>query len=93
MSEATQVKAPSDFTEYPWSSVMKKTECEVVAVNIMKILKRTGNAFRPLSWEEYQEEREKDGNFTIRENRYFNDVIGYCGNAESAATFSKTWRA
>lgn len=85
------MKKPSDFTSYPWSSVFQKTENEVIAQNIMKILERTGNKFRPLSWEEYQTERQKDKNFSVIEKKYFNEVISYCESEEKAKTFSGHW--
>ena len=82
---------PENFTSYPWSSILQNSESEVIAQNIMKILKRTGNEFRPLSWEEYRTERLKDGNFTEREKGFFEDVIKYCGDSESALQFCSGW--
>jgi len=82
---------PSDFCEYPWSSVCENAESEIVAKNIMVILKKTGDEFRPLSWDEYKEERLKDGSFSENEKHYFNKVIAYCENPETAKKFSKTW--
>lgn len=82
---------PNDFTNYPWDSEFKKTEAEIVAQNIMKILQRTGNEFRELSWEEYEKERKKDGNFSTLEKAWFNKVIVYCRTAEEAREFSKSW--
>lgn len=59
---------PSFFSsKYPWDSVFGKSECETIAQNIMKILQRTGDEFRTLSFEEYKDERLKDGNFSERE--------------------------
>ncbi len=84
-------KLPSDFTNYPWSSVLQNSESETIAVNIMKILKRTGNTWRELTFEEYKKEREKDGHFTSKEELYFNDVIPYCKSTDTAALFSKEW--
>ena len=51
---------PSDFLEYPWNSVTKNSEYETIALNIMVILKRTGDEFRELSFDEYKTERLKD---------------------------------
>lgn len=85
------MKKPSDFTEQPWNSVLQKSEAETIARNIMVILKRTGNKWRKLSWEEYKSEREKDGEFTESERGYFNQVLPYTLTAENAATFSKSW--
>ena len=86
---------PSDFTHHPCMSVFNKCEPEVIARNIMKILKRTGNEFRELTWEEYAKERqesEQDKNFSQGEKRYFDDVIGYCKSAETAKLLSPYWR-
>lgn len=82
---------PSDFTTYPWASVLKKSESESVACNIMIILKRTGNEFRTLDWDEYKKERLKDGCFSEIEKSYFEKVIPYCASAKTAASFSKAW--
>jgi len=82
---------PSNFATFPWMSILKNSESEVVALNIMRILKRTGDEFRPLSWTEYKEERMKDGNFSVVEKPYFDKVISYCKSADTAALFSKVW--
>jgi hypothetical protein len=82
---------PSDFTNFPWDSVFQKTESEMVAQNIMKILTRTGNVFKDLSFEEYKQERLKDGHFTEIEEQYFNKVIDYCKSADTAKLFSRKW--
>lgn len=82
---------PSDFIIYPWSSVAGKAESETIALNIMKILKRTGNEFRDLSFDEYKEERLKDGNYSDMEKPYFDSVIKYCKSESSARSFSKSW--
>lgn len=74
------------------SSVFFKSEYETIACNIMVILKRTGNTFRPLSWAEYRKERKKDTGFGENEKGYFDDVIGYCKDAETAALFSPVWK-
>jgi hypothetical protein len=83
---------PSDFKKaFPYSSVMRKTECEIVASNIMSILGRKGNEWRTLSWEEYKEERLKDGNFSYKEEVFFNKVIDYTTSPDKARSFSKGW--
>jgi hypothetical protein len=82
---------PSDFNKYPWNSVLQKCECETIAQNIMVILKRTGNTFRPLTWEEYKKERLKNKDFTESEKQYFDKVIPYCKNEDTAKLFSKKW--
>lgn len=82
---------PSTFIGHPWSSVLQNCECEIVAANIMRILKRTGDMFRPLSPKEYVKERKKDGSYTPKELGCFDKVIKYCKNADTAALFSSTW--
>ena len=82
---------PADFCVYPWSSVTKNSESETVAVNIMKILKRNGNTWRELPFEEYEEERKEDGDYSEREKYIFEGVRGYCKSVDTATLFSKTW--
>lgn len=83
---------PKDFNTFPWGSVKGTSEHETVAQNIMAILQRTGNKFRHLSWEEYKEERIKDGNFSEREKGYFLDVYDFCVSPQTAVLFSPTWK-
>lgn len=85
-------KKPSNFTSYPWNSTLAKCEAETIAQNIMKILKRTGDVFRELSYEEYEAERKKDGHYSLMERGYFEQVIPYCCSADNAARFSPEWR-
>jgi hypothetical protein len=67
---------PSDLYKIcPISSIFRKTEYEIIAKNIMVILYRTGNVFRPLNWQEYKKERLKDGEFTESEKYYFDAVL------------------
>jgi|AntAceMinimDraft_18_1070375.scaffolds.fasta_scaffold191991_1 hypothetical protein len=82
---------PENFTGYPWGSILQNSQSETIAQNIMKILKRTGNKFRTLSFEEYKSERIKDGSFTNSEETYFNDVIKYCSDPKSASLFCNKW--
>lgn len=82
---------PSDFTKHPYNSVLGKSEAETIARNIMIILKRTGDEFRLLSWNEYKSERLKDGGFTERERSYFDQVVGFCVSEHSAKAFCSTW--
>ncbi len=82
---------PSNFCSTPFDSVLKNSECETVARNIMMILSRTGDEFRLLSWDEYKEHRTKDGNFTESEKQYFDRVVGFCVSAESAKAFCQSW--
>ena len=84
-------KNPSNFTSHPWSSVLGNNESESIARNIMIILKRTGNVFRELTWDEYKQERLKDGGFYESERGYFDAVIDYCKSSESAVLFCRTW--
>ncbi len=83
---------PSDFKKAnPMGSVARKSEAETVASNIMTILSRTGDEWRDLEWEEYKEERLKDGNFSFYEKKYFEQVIGYCKNQDTAILFAPDW--
>ena len=59
---------PSNFKALPMGSIFEKSEYETIARNIMVILSRTGDLFRPISWYEYKEEREKDGNLAAVKN-------------------------
>ncbi len=90
---------PSDFTVKPWSSVFMKSEAESIARNIMIILKRTGDIWRELSWEEYSLERKKDaetdkgGGFNSwKEEPFFEQVQPYTVSEEQARLFSPTWK-
>lgn len=82
---------PNNFTNYPWNSILQNFASEKVAQNIMKILKRTGNEFRKLSFEEYKAERLKDGNYTDNEEYHFYEVIMWCANEQTASLFCKKW--
>jgi hypothetical protein len=83
---------PSDFAKIkPMGSVLQKSEAETVAQNIMKILKRTGDEFRDLSFDEYTYERLKDGGYSDAEVPYFDAVIKFCKSADTAKCFSKFW--
>lgn len=82
---------PSNYTGYPWNSVLEKSEAETVARNIMTILKRTGDTWRELTWEEYKTERLKDGRFSEMEQGYYEQVIPYCKSADTANLFCKNW--
>lgn len=80
------MKRPSDFThKKPWNSVTQSNECETVAQKIMLLMEETGNVFRPITWEEYQQ------NFPMDSKCFFDEVIKYCKSAETAACFSKVW--
>lgn len=58
----------------------------------MIILKRTGDTWRNLSWDEYKKERLKDGSFTGSEKVWFDKVIDYCQSPENAKSFSSAWK-
>lgn len=82
---------PSNFKALPMGSTMQKSEAETIARNIMCILSRTCDTFRPLTWEEYKEEREKDEDFSEGERSYFDVVIDYCKSPDTARLFSPVW--
>lgn len=91
--EAKPEPTPETFAKiFPAASIFQNHESEVVALNIMTILRRTGNKFRDLSWEEYTKERKKDGNFTVREEKYFKKVVESCVSEEKARKFCQGWR-
>lgn len=82
---------PSNFIEHPYDSILRNLEAETIARNIMVIMKRTGDKFRELTWEEYKVQRLNDGNFSTSEQFYFDKVVEYCKSAHSATLFSPTW--
>ena len=83
---------PSDFKRIrPIGSVLQKSEAETVILNIIIILSRTGDEWRNLSYQEYKNERLKDGNYSDREQEYFNQVISYTISPEKAKLFCKQW--
>ena len=81
---------PSHFCERPWESRLQKTEAEVVAQNIMKIRRRLGDKWE-LTWEEYERERQKDGQFSWSEKSYFDEVMPMIQDPIGAISFSLTW--
>ncbi len=92
-TETGRLICPELFTGKPWGSITQNSESETIAANIMVILKRTGNKFRDLSWEEYKEERLKDGSFTEVERSYF-DKVSYLakGDIMQILEFSDSWK-
>lgn len=98
---------PSDFaTTYPWSSVARKSEVERIALNILKILKRTGDEWRELSWEEYKTIRLADEAAAKAENpKYrinfaeylerpaFEVAVPYTTSVLRVCAFSDSWKA
>lgn len=85
------ILTPFNFTDTPMNSIFKDYNYEIIAQNIMKILKRTGNKFRLLTWDEYKTIRQKDGYFSESEKKYFLEVVGFCVNAERAQQFCSDW--
>jgi len=84
---------PSMFCKDPIGSVLQKSEAETIAQNIMIILKRTGDTFRPLSVAEYEKERKEDGEYHNGELRYFEQVKYLAeGNIEDVVCFSPVWK-
>jgi hypothetical protein len=84
---------PSDFCIKPWSCIFRQSEYETIALNIMKILKKYGDEFDNITWEEYRKARLEDGNFSEREKSYFDRVVDYCTDPNEAKKFSKDWGA
>jgi hypothetical protein len=82
---------PKDFTCEPWDSVLRNKESEIIARNIMKILARTGNTFRPITWEEYVIKRKEDTTECTDSESTFYQVVVYCTCAEQAIKFSPDW--
>jgi hypothetical protein len=96
---------PSDFSGVlPMGSVTQKAEAEQIAINIMRILKRTGDEWRELTWDEYAEIRKADEAKSLAENPkyrynfsewaekiYFYQVCRFCRSEESARSFSPLW--
>ena len=86
------MNSPSSFKTFPWDSVKQESEAETVALYIVTILARNGNEWRQLGWSEYETERRKDSNFSMKEERYFNEVVMYTESEQTARLFSPTWR-
>lgn len=86
---------PSLFTEFPLDSIHKKRETEQVALNIMRILKRNGDKFlfpEEMTWQEYKQERLKDGGFSDSEQPYFEKVKHLSmGLKSTIISFSPVW--
>ena len=86
-------RKPSDFTDHPMNSVFRSHEHEMVARNIMIILERLGDEWADIAWDQYKEQRLKDGNFSEAEKGLFEKVSGYCKSADTAVLFSDTWKS
>lgn len=82
---------PSVFCCFPWDSVFKKSEHEQIAQNIMKIRRARGDKWE-LGWEEYKDERVKNGTgFSEREKYFFDEVMPKIQCVEDACKFSPKW--
>lgn len=85
---------PSLFADAgkPFGSTLENHECEVVALNIMKIRARTGDTWAPMTWEQYEAERRADGAERCSDEfRPFQKVNLICSNPAEAAKFSFIW--
>ena len=88
---------PKDFIKYPYDSVFHNSERETVALNIIKILSRTGNTWREITWSEYLNERIKDGGGNTHnykhgsESTLFKEVVRYTCSEDVARLFSPSW--
>ena len=81
--------SPSVFTSHPFGSVLKKSEAESIARNIMVIRARLGRW--DLTWPQYRAEREKDGGFSELEKAYFEEAVRLIPDAIGAIAFSPSW--
>jgi hypothetical protein len=89
------VITPSQYNREPMGSLSQNSESETIAKNIMHILSKNGDVFRPLSFEEYTDVRKSDGandRHIANEKPYFDEVISYCASPESADLFCADWR-
>lgn len=84
---------PSDFREKtPYSSVFDSVQMECAAKNVMTYLAKTGDTWRPLTWEEYRDGAAKDGHTKVGyEFDYFSRVQPYTESEAAARTFSPCW--
>jgi hypothetical protein len=84
---------PSDFTNYPWSSIKQSSEWESIAQNIMEVMEERGDDFAlGLTLEQYVEHRRQKGHQTNISAENFEDIMQYCQSAERAKLFSKEWK-
>ena len=89
--EGKGVIKPSHFTVFPCSSLLGKSEAETVAQNIMVVCARRGDRWGELTREDYQTEREKDGDFTVMELSYFDQVYPLINSLTGARAFASVW--
>lgn len=86
---------PSDYTRHPMGSIVKNSESETIARNIMVILMQNGNVFRKMEFDEYLEARKSHGaseREVMREKPYFDKVVEHCSSEESADKFCEDWK-
>jgi hypothetical protein len=81
---------PSAFISAPMGSVLQKSEAETIAANIMAIRVRLGDRW-PLTWLDYKRERQKDGEFTMTEKGYFEEVYPLIEDQIGAISFAPAW--
>ena len=85
---------PSNYCSSPMGSISQNCETEIIACNIMRILKKTGDTFRDLSFEEYESARFDDGAELCHidnEKPYFEMVIVHCTSPLAANKFCRGW--
>jgi hypothetical protein len=83
---------PSDIcTIFPLGSITKNSESEILALNIINILARTGDKWRLLTFDEYFKERNLDGKYEAEERDLFEKVVHYTISPLRASSFCKAW--
>jgi hypothetical protein len=82
---------PIDFGwQYPWDSVMRKSELESLAQRIMYF---TDSWEKPLQWKEYEKTLSKDDiNYKSEIKRDFDRLQPYLKSLDTLALFSEKWR-
>lgn len=84
---------PSNFTTTPVNSILGKRHFayDITARNIMKILERTGNQWRQLSWQEYKAEMNKDNNRVDGTRPIFDDIAGMLSDEVGTRCYCCCW--
>jgi len=78
LSLRSDTRRPSEYlSKFPSGSILYDYSSEQVIYNCLVILAKTGNTFRPLTFEEYQKVRKEDGCFSINERPHFDRVQKY----------------
>jgi hypothetical protein len=82
---------PKNFAKiFPYGSVLSNTECEMLAVRILRYSQSWDNL---ITWEEYKKILSpNDITFINVIKRDFERVIPYLKSPEKAATFSPEWK-